>query len=226
MKKWLIPFFVILFTVALSVTAYAASVDPIGMPGNDIQDQDLITPPGCVFYTFGDNEDPGTYTVRFNCAGQVDSTGELEFSITIGTAEGNEYTEVLSWVSNFPVYAVIVKGGNAYNLYIYDTATGDTNLVSPINESGHPADVSHTSIIICPPLCPTPTPTPTPTPGPTTGPIVIVCGGCSNVCLCILWSVITLLSLIIGILAGCAIRKRCCHKHCKPPKPGPCDIDC
>src|SRR5690554_2438885 len=132
------------------MSVMATSVTPLTIAGNDINQKDLITPEGCVFYSFEDNEDPGTYTVRFNCEGEVDPEGELTFSITISTRDDNDFTEVLSWESNFPVYAVSVVGGPNFNLYIYDTAMGDTNLVAPNIPAGKPADVSHTSLIFCP----------------------------------------------------------------------------
>jgi len=43
-----------------------------------------------------------------------------------------------------PIGAVIVKGGNAANVFYYDPqAASDTNLFSPANASGSPAAVSH-----------------------------------------------------------------------------------
>jgi hypothetical protein len=212
-NKILIIILAITIMVLVSVTAIAASVEPIEMPGNDIPNQDDITPPGCVFYSFEDNSAPGTYTVEFNLSGEVEPGGPLVFTNTIGTAPGNEYTELLSWSANFPVYAVTVKGGPNYNLYIYDTATNDTNLVSPTVGSGDPADVSHTSLIFCPPFMPTPTPTPMPTSTPTPPPPP---NGGIDICICLIWIAIAIISFILGILVICCIKKCRKKKHHNP----------
>lgn len=43
-----------------------------------------------------------------------------------------------------PIGAVVVKGGNAANVFHYDPQSyGDTKLYSPVNSSGNPAAVSH-----------------------------------------------------------------------------------
>ncbi len=202
-KKLLIIILAIAITIFISASALAASVDPIEMPGNDINDQDMITPDGCVFYSFENNEDPGTYTVNFNLQGEVEPGGPLVHTVVIGQQPNNSFTEVLSWTANFPVYAVIVKGGPNYNLYIYDTATSDTNLVSPDVPSGMPADVSHTSIIFCPPFMPV-TPTPTPPPPPVNGGL--------DICICLIWISIVVITFILGFLV-CGVIKHCCKKN-------------
>lgn len=63
-------------------------------------------------------------------------TVDLKFT---GSPDG----ELLDWTSNIGVDLVIVKGGNAANLYEYSEAEGDTDLHSPTNSSGKYADVSH-----------------------------------------------------------------------------------
>jgi hypothetical protein len=203
-KKILIIILTVTIMVLIGASAIAASVVPIEMPGNDIQDQDLITPPGCIFYSFANNSAPGTYTVEFNLHGEVEPGGPLVFTNTIATNPGG-YTEVSSWSSNFQVYAVIVKGGPNYNLYVYDTATSDTILVSPIVGSGLPADVSHTSFIFCPPFMPI---TPTPSPPPPDGEM--------KICLSLIWIAISILAFIVGILIICCIKKSCHKKHHNP----------
>jgi hypothetical protein len=50
----------------------------------------------------------------------------------------------LSWTSTFGISAVIVKGGDAANVYIYDPAgLADQDLVAPLRPSGQAADVSN-----------------------------------------------------------------------------------
>ncbi len=49
------------------------------------------------------------------------------------------------------MFAVIVNGGDQFNLYEYNNAfREDSNLLSPIDESGLPANVNHVSILMCP----------------------------------------------------------------------------
>ena len=50
----------------------------------------------------------------------------------------------LGFTTNIPVAAVIVKGGDAANVYRYGAgSTGDSGLYAPINASGGPAGLSH-----------------------------------------------------------------------------------
>jgi hypothetical protein len=144
------------------------------MPGNDSNSQQYTPPEGCIHYEIPGSATPGTYNVKFDDEGNVDTDGTLEFSITVGQENDEDFTKVLSWSSNFPIYAVIVKGGDAFNLYQYpSTARFDTDLVSPTNESDKPANISHVSVVICPDNFPTQTPSQTPaetTPPATTPP--------------------------------------------------------
>jgi len=95
-KKILAGFLIAFILIFISGMALAASVTPQLIDGNDIDKADEITPEGCIFYSFGNNEDPVTYTVRFDCEGNVDPNGSLIFSITIGTRPGDSFTSVLS----------------------------------------------------------------------------------------------------------------------------------
>lgn len=52
----------------------------------------------------------------------------------------------LDWDSTYGVDAVIVKGGDAGNVYVYDPpaeSLGDTGLVSPLNDGGNLPTISH-----------------------------------------------------------------------------------
>ncbi len=159
--------FLLFAMLSVNMVAFAASVEPQRFEGNDPDGYDY--PEDCIYYKLENSNQEGTHTVKFDETGAVDPSGAYVFSVLVGTQEGEEFTKVLSWNSNFPIYAVIVKGSNAFNVYEYGTSVrSDTNLVSPVNASGRPADVSHVSIIICPndfpPDPPTPTPSITPTP--------------------------------------------------------------
>jgi hypothetical protein len=76
----------------------------------------------------------------------VDGTftdGTLTVTIDVrDTADG----QVFDWTSNIGVDVVIVKGGNASNVYTYaPEATADTGLHAPANRSGNFAGLSHIS---------------------------------------------------------------------------------
>jgi hypothetical protein len=87
--------------------------------------------------------------------------GTLTVTIDVRTtADG----EVFDWTSNIGVDVVIVKGGNASNIYTYDPeATTDTGLHAPANASGRFAGLSHVSFCYD-------VDAPTTTPPPTTAP--------------------------------------------------------
>jgi hypothetical protein len=158
MKKILMLFLIVLSTFSFTLLVNAASVTPVERPGNDSNPNDYTPPEGCIHYEIPNSANEGTHTVRFNSDGMVDANGPFIFTIVVGIAPGNDYTEVLSWSSNFPIESVIVKGGPNFNIYSYDTGVrNDTSLVSPNVASGKPADISHVSVVICPndiPDCP------------------------------------------------------------------------
>src|ERR671932_2570707 len=63
----------------------------------------------------------------------------------------------LGFTTNIPVAAVIVKGGNAANVYRYGSgSTGDSGLYAPDNASGGPADLSHVDFCYKPQTPPPP----------------------------------------------------------------------
>ena len=104
--------------------AGAASVSPTFEPGN----------PECseLGYDFELKIEP--------VVDQTKSDGYLTVTINV-SPDGNDPKTLESWVSNFGVDAVVVKGGRAANVYDYSPeATSDTNLVAPGN-----AGLSHIS---------------------------------------------------------------------------------
>src|ERR687892_1156838 len=67
----------------------------------------------------------------------------LEVTIDVRTTAAGQ---VFDWTSNIGVDVVIVKGGNASNVYTYvSEATADTGLHAPANRSGMFAGLSHIS---------------------------------------------------------------------------------
>jgi hypothetical protein len=65
----------------------------------------------------------------------------------------------LGFTTNIPVAAVIVKGGDAANVYRYGSgSTGDSGLYAPINASGGPAGLSHVDFCYKPQTPPPPPP--------------------------------------------------------------------
>ncbi len=103
-------------------SARATHVAPVLVPGN----------PNCTDrgYDFGFKPQPeppptGTYTFPGG-------------SVTI-TSNGTFF----DWTSTLGMDAVIVKGGNNANEYVYDESLGDTGLHPPVNASGRFAGISH-----------------------------------------------------------------------------------
>lgn len=91
-------------------------------------------------YDFGfkiDPPDPGTYTV-FTVDG-ADAT------VTVTTVEEDQEVDSFDWTSTFGIDAVIVKGGDNANEYVYDPpSTGDDELNAPDNpNTGKPFGISH-----------------------------------------------------------------------------------
>jgi hypothetical protein len=132
-----------LFTV---LPASAEHVDPVEVPGN------APCPAGLTELKVEPVAD-GTFT-----------DGTLTVTIDVrDTADG----QVFDWTSNIGVDVVIVKGGNASNVYTYDPeSTGDTGLHAPENRSGNFAGLSHISF--CYDDGEEPTTTTTTAPPPTT----------------------------------------------------------
>lgn len=209
MKRIVIIFLTTLLMFAVPSLINAASVTPIEMPGNDSNPNDFTPPEGCIHYEIPNSANVGTHTVRFNSNGMVDPNGPFIFTIVVGTAPGNDYTEVLSWSSNFPIESVIVKGGPNFNIYSYDPGVrNDTNLVSPIVASGKPADISHVSVVICPsdiPDCPD-------------CPVCPDKPNCDNIILIVIisvivWGIFCIPCLIVlFILLCCCCDRKCTHK--------------
>ena len=119
-----------LLVVGLGAAATADHVPPSTMSGN----------PGCADLNASWEElkvegvPNGTYS---------DSAGGETLQFTAQSADGR----TLDWSSNAGVDAVIMKGGNAANVYRYDPeATADQSLTTPVNASGEPAGISHVSV--------------------------------------------------------------------------------
>lgn len=116
---------VVASAVAMS-GSQAASVTPTYVGGN----------PTCQSQGYDheykiDGNTSGTYTVP--------NVGSI-------TLTYDSTTKMFDWTSTFGIDAVLAKGGNGANLYVYDPPAesfGDEDLVSPDNESGGPADLSH-----------------------------------------------------------------------------------
>jgi LPXTG-motif cell wall-anchored protein len=146
-KKIVAIVFTFLFVLTTGITSLAASVTPTEHSGNESSGD--VTPEGAVYFKY-DGGTEGVHIYRFDADGtRNDSSGDYYIQFEIGKIEGNGYTEILSWSSNFYMHSVIVKGGSSYNLYSYPDpgSKGDTHLVSPVNGSGDPANVSHVSFV-------------------------------------------------------------------------------
>ena len=107
----------------------------------------------------------GTTTLKVEpVADGTFTDGTLTVTIDVRTTAGGQ---VFDWTSNIGVDQVIVKGGNASNVYTYNPeSTGDTGLHAPVNASGNFAGLSHVSFCYDagePPTTAPPTTTPTTT---------------------------------------------------------------
>jgi len=201
MKKLFVILLTLMIAFVMPFTALAASVTPVEYPGNDAKASDYTPPAGCIRTTLPDSDIEGTHIYNFNNDGELDPAGTNTLTVVVGTAPSTSYTQVLSWSwsGSYTLFAIIVKGGPAFNLYEYNgAATSDTNLESPVNASGDPAGISHVSVVLCPNGTP-----PTPPDGNTT--------------CCIIF--IALLAIIIGLLIAILViliqikSIICCKKH-------------
>lgn len=108
-------------------SANAASVESTLRSGN----------PTCVGLGYDYGFKPGAGVSENTPGTYPDASTGIEITYTGGKPAVN-------WSSNVAPAAVIVKGGNAANEYVYNgTVTSDTGLVSPNNASQGPADLSH-----------------------------------------------------------------------------------
>jgi hypothetical protein len=113
--------------LVIATTAFAEHVTPTTQPGN------VACPAGLTELKVEPVAD-GTFT-----------DGTLTVTIDVRSTAGGQ---VFDWTSNIGVDVVIVKGGNASNIYTYDPpaeSTGDTGLHAPVNRSGSFAGLSHIS---------------------------------------------------------------------------------
>jgi cytochrome c oxidase assembly protein Cox11 len=74
-------------------------------------------------------------------------------TITISNSDDEGY--VFDWESEYPVCAVVVKGGNGNVTYTYNGAYSDSELVAPLNENSPCPDdtrqISHVTFCFCDP---------------------------------------------------------------------------
>lgn len=73
-----------------------------------------------------------------------------EGTLSDGFTSDGTYIDITAHPSGFLITGVVVKGGNAYNVY---PALGDMpwlDLHSPLNESGNPAAISHWFVCLTP----------------------------------------------------------------------------
>jgi len=123
----------------LAGSALAASVEPVlfedWKSGNAGAECGALGPKYMYSYKIDNwaGDMNGTYTESFEDG--------HENNITISNSDGTYF----DWSATpNPIGAVIVKGGSAANVFYYDPqASSDTQLYSPVNNSGSPAEVSH-----------------------------------------------------------------------------------
>jgi len=128
-SKWLAVLTVMTLLVALlPFAAYAASVTPTEMGGND------PTYTGCAKYKI-DPAASGTYSYA----------GGVSITVTITKTKDKGEPMGFDWSSNIQISKVYVKAGSGGNLYEYSPAvTGDTDLVPPGQNA-----ISHITFYYC-----------------------------------------------------------------------------
>lgn len=147
MKKLITILGCILMTAMGVTTAFAATVPTLNQGDAN---STYVPPAGYLYYQVPDSDIEGTHVMTFNSTGAADPAGLYTFAVSIGTEIGETNTKVFSWVSNFPVYAVIVQGDDAYNHYLYGNAsTYDNNLIAP-DTVGDPTAVAYVSVVFSP----------------------------------------------------------------------------
>lgn len=86
--------------------------------------------------------DLGDYEVKVDPPAPGTYALDAYNSVTLASADG----VYLDWWATVGMDAVIVKGGDAATVYMYDPeAFADSGLSAPVNASGHPAALSHVS---------------------------------------------------------------------------------
>jgi hypothetical protein len=134
--------------VGLSLVASPAAAGA----GNGVGDPDAE----CA--SFGFTSGGAKYDAQPPIGGSVSFTEDGQsFTIQAGDSKG----VVSGWTSTTPLAGVIVKGGNGAIAYPV-TGTSQTGVayVTPTNESGGPADISHVTLCYAGPLTPTEDPAP------------------------------------------------------------------
>lgn len=147
MKKSI--FRITIFLVAFIVVYSAFGQDPGAPSGNGVTPIYVLNNPNCCDLGYADfgfklNGAPdGTFTFT-NEGGELTCgkpPQDPNNSVTISTTDGIYF----NWNSTLSIDAVIVKGGNNANVYVYDPESkGDTELHPPINpNNGKPYAISH-----------------------------------------------------------------------------------
>lgn len=122
--------------------AWAASVLPTTYPGNFTGCDDL---PGV-----GSWPGLGYSTGSAPANGQSYSLGVPGQSIAFDYTPSGQ-TQYIGFEATMPMDYIVVKGGNAYNVFHYvPGVASDINLYSPDNGSGQPAGVSHVAFCFIP----------------------------------------------------------------------------
>jgi len=166
MKK-LSYLFASLFIVAAMVSCQKDGSDEVVLKGNTVKTESA--PAGAVtpFIIPGENnggnrtcaEVEAAFTLPagyFRCGEKIDYNngnfaGKFPEGLTVTVTDGTYVTfEMMDCIEidgrSFKVGAVIVKGGNAANVYYYEGGTfSDMDLASPANKNGKPAGLSNLS---------------------------------------------------------------------------------
>lgn len=224
MKKILVFVGLLLSILGAGDMVYAAGVTPEVYSGDDSNPSEYTPPARFIHYEIPNSGTPGFHTVKLNSAGAVDPEGGYVFTVLIGevgTETGETYTEVFSWSSNFPLYGVIVRGGDGFNLYPYNNDVhSDTNLAAPYNSSGQAAGIFHVSIVYNPAEFPADSKT---TVGSGLYSAASLIAAAAFILIIIL-SLLFIIALLIMLCKFCKLKNQQTCSQCPPCLPGEPDV--
>jgi len=131
---------------------------PDSVSGNPVCND--VTTTSCSQFKIDSSSPSGTY--------YIDTAHTQWVTVESYKAGGSSEPSAINWTSNVKVFSVIVKGGDAADVYTYGGNTlNDTSLCTPVNsKNSKPSGISH--VIFCysvptPPMVATTVPTTVPT---------------------------------------------------------------
>src|SRR5262245_37228514 len=117
-------------SLVAGVLALVAAAPALAAPKKD---DPVSGDPRATAYSIHETENPT------KCADVASLAGSGDLQVT-GTSKDSVHLNITSVPEGFELTGVVVKGSDAYNVYLGDVRT---ELHAPINASGGPAGISH-----------------------------------------------------------------------------------